>query len=478
MAETISPNYLVIGAGAMAMAFVDTLISDTKKATVVMIDRYDRPGGHWTIAYPFVTLHQPSDVYGVNSRKLGDERIDQIGLNKGFSEMATGDEIVGYYSRVMHSTLLPSGRVTYYPKHDYIGDGEFQSIATGKRIRVGPSTRIVDSTYLKVQVPAMGPPKYEFSGVSLVTPNALATLKRPYGAYTIIGAGKTAVDACLWLQAQGIDPMRISWIMPRDSWFWNRGVLQPAEATPNPEQQMEEKNNAIMGATTSRNMFHRFEEYGHVYRMDKSVEPTMFRHAIISKAEHEVLMKVQGNIIRLGRVKRIDPDKVTLEKGTYAPAPDTLFIDCSAGGLRDAPTVPVFNGRHIKLQVVKFFQPTFSAAMIAHVESTYDANQEEFKNFLCEPFPYCAVPKDYPTSLLASMKNRLKWMAEPKVSNWCAKSRLDFHIMGPPPRDPEKAAALNANMEHHVKALCDKLEEIARNDVLSGDSLKDISIAA
>ncbi|RAR16060.1 FAD-dependent pyridine nucleotide-disulfide oxidoreductase [Stemphylium lycopersici] len=465
MAENISPDYLVIGAGAMAMAFVDTLISSTKKATVVMVDRYDRPGGHWTIAYPFVTLHQPSNVYGVDSRKLGDEKIDQIGLNKGLLEMATGDEIVAYYTRVMHSTFLPSGRVTYYPLHDYIGDGEFHSITTGKRFQVGPSTRIVDSTHVKVQVPAMGPPKYEFSEVNLVIPNALATLKRPYGAYTIIGAGKTAVDACLWLQAQSIDPMRISWIMPRDSWFWERGVLQPLEATPNPEQQMEEKTNATMGATTSRDMFHRLEACGHVFRMDKSVEPTMFRHAIISKAEHEVLKKVQGNIIRLGRVKRIDPDKVTLEQGTYTPAPDTLFIDCTAGGLGDVPIVPVFNGRHITLQVVKFFQPTFSAALIARVESTYDTNDEEFKNSLCEPFPYCIVPEDYPTTLLVSMRNRLKWMAEPKVSGWCEKSRLDFPIMGPPSRDPEKVAAFNASMEPRIKALCEKLEEMARNDI-------------
>ncbi len=27
------------------------------------------PGGHWTRAYPFVRLHQPSAYYGVNSRR-------------------------------------------------------------------------------------------------------------------------------------------------------------------------------------------------------------------------------------------------------------------------------------------------------------------------------------------------------------------------------------------------------------------------
>ena len=147
MAEIISPDYLVVGAGAAGMAFVDTLISSNIKATVAIVDSYSRPGGHWTIAYPHVTLHQPSKVYGVDSRKLGDEDIDQIGMNKGFLELATGDEIVAYYSRVMKSTFLPSGRVAYYPLHNYTTEGEFESIATGKRYQVGPNTRIVDATY-------------------------------------------------------------------------------------------------------------------------------------------------------------------------------------------------------------------------------------------------------------------------------------------------------------------------------------------
>jgi len=465
MTETISPDYLVIGAGASGIAFVDSLISVNKEATVAIVDRYSRPGGHWTVAYPYVTLHQPSFVYGVNSRQLGDQKIDQIGFNKGFAELATGDEIVAYYTKVLKSTLLPSGRVTYYPLHNYTGDGEFQSIVTGKTIRVGSNTRIVDTTYVKVTVPSMGPPPYEVSdNVNLVTPNALTTLKRPYGAYTIVGAGKTALDACSWLLAQKVDPKDISWIMPRDSWILERAVFQPPEATPNPEKLQEEKSDVITGSKTSQEMFHRMEELGHVYRLDKSIEPTMFRHAIVTKAEFEEVKKVK-NIIRQGRVKRIDPDKVTLEKGTYTPVPDTLFINCAVHGLGQEPPIPVFNGRRITVQNIKFFQPTFSAALIGHVEGSYD--DENFKNYLCETFPYARKPEEYATTLLVSMKNRLKWMAEPKVSEWCAKSRLDFPIMGAPPRDPEEAAALDASMEQQVRGLCDHLEQMAKNDAAS-----------
>ena len=39
----IETDYLVIGAGAIGMAFVDTLLTDTD-AQIVMVDRHHRPG--------------------------------------------------------------------------------------------------------------------------------------------------------------------------------------------------------------------------------------------------------------------------------------------------------------------------------------------------------------------------------------------------------------------------------------------------
>jgi cation diffusion facilitator CzcD-associated flavoprotein CzcO len=59
-AARLETDYLVVGAGAMGMAFVDSLV-EHGDADVVMVDRRHRPGGHWLDAYPFVQLHQPSD---------------------------------------------------------------------------------------------------------------------------------------------------------------------------------------------------------------------------------------------------------------------------------------------------------------------------------------------------------------------------------------------------------------------------------
>src|SRR5262245_46414879 len=67
----IETDYLVVGAGASGMAFVDSLLSHNDNIDVTIVDRRHRPGGHWLDSYPFVRLHQPSANYGVTSRTLG-----------------------------------------------------------------------------------------------------------------------------------------------------------------------------------------------------------------------------------------------------------------------------------------------------------------------------------------------------------------------------------------------------------------------
>src|SRR3954451_9757623 len=117
--RTIEADYLVVGAGAMGMAFTDTLITESE-ARVVIVDRACQPGGHWTTAYPFVRLHQPSAYYGVNSRALGHNTIDSTGLNKGFFELAAGAEVCSYFDAVMQQQLLPTGQVSYFPLSEYL----------------------------------------------------------------------------------------------------------------------------------------------------------------------------------------------------------------------------------------------------------------------------------------------------------------------------------------------------------------------
>lgn len=462
MAEIITADYLVIGTGAMGMAFVDTLVSDTK-STVVMVDRYARPGGHWTTAYPFVRLHQPSAFYGVNSRPLGEDKIDQVGLNKGLSEMATVDEVCAYYSIVMHQTFLPSGRVKYYPKHEYLGEGEWRSTVTGKLFRIdsGSKTKIVDATYMKVKVPSMGPPPYEVaSGVQIVTPNDLPKTARPYGAYTVVGSGKTGIDACLWLLNQGVNPKLISWIMPRDAWMLERGGLQPGPAfAQSTAKSIADINGATMLATSPEDLFLRLEACTQILRMTDKIWPTMFRCATISLAELDQIKRIT-NIVRMGRVTSISADEVTLDNGTYKPVPDTLYIDCTADALAKLEAVPIFRGKQVTLQSVRYCQQVFSAAFIAHIEATYD--DDDLKNELCRVVPHPDEAIDYFIVNLQTHRNGLAWAAQPKTAAWLSQARLDWFgtFLPPPPEDPAQAIEFYKAVGAQVQGICNKLEQL------------------
>jgi hypothetical protein len=460
MAHHLQPDYLVIGAGAMGMAFVDTILTDTH-ASVIIVDRYARPGGHWTIAYPYVRLHQPSAFYGVNSRHLGQDKIDQVGLNKGLAELATVDEVCAYYGIVMHQTFLPSGRVQYFPKHEYTGEGSFRSIMTGQVYHVGENTRIVDATCMKVQVPAMRPPPYEVAeGVRLITPNQLPEIDRPYEAYTVVGAGKTGIDACIWLIEYGVDPEKISWITPRDSWFFERGGLQPGPAfAERTAASVAAINEAVMAATSPEDLFLRLEKAVQVTRLTDKVWPTMFRCATISLAELEQVKKIV-TVVRQGRVVRVAPDEVTLEHGKIRPSTDTLYIDCTADALAKLQPVPVFRGREINLQSVRYCQQVFSAAFIAHVEASYP--DDETKNGLCRVVPHPDEAMDYLLVVLQSHRNGLRWASQPKTAAWLSEARLDWFgtLLPPPPSDPIQAAEFPAMVAAQVEQLCGKLEQL------------------
>ena len=117
----LDADYLVVGAGAMGMAFTDALI-DHADVSVVMVDRRHGVGGHWLDAYPFVRLHQASAFYGVASTLLGDGVIQQDGPEAGLHERATAPEVCAYYARVLRERMLASGQVSFYPNCDYLGE--------------------------------------------------------------------------------------------------------------------------------------------------------------------------------------------------------------------------------------------------------------------------------------------------------------------------------------------------------------------
>lgn len=229
----MNTDYLIVGSGAVGMAFADTLL-DESDAHITIVDRHAKPGGHWNDAYPFVALHQPSAYYGVNSTELGSGRKDDSGPNSGMYELAAGPEITAYFDKVMQHKLLPSGRVSYHPMSDYLGNGRFVSLLSGAQTQVTVRKKTVDATWFSPSVPSTHTPSFTTAdGVRVIPPNGLPQLwlqrdRQPAPRkFCILGAGKTAMDAGVWLLRHGATPDSIQWVMPRDSWLINRLQTQP-----------------------------------------------------------------------------------------------------------------------------------------------------------------------------------------------------------------------------------------------------------
>ena len=454
--QTIEADYLVIGAGAMGMAFVDTLIAETD-ATVVLVDRNDQPGGHWVNAYPFVRLHQPSAYYGVNSRRLGSDSIDAGGWNEGFYELASGSEVCAYYDQVMRQHLLPSGRVSYFPMSEYLGGNHFRTLG-GEEYRVEVRRRVVDATYLSVVVPSMRPPLYDVAPeVDCIPPNGLP-MQPARDRYVIVGAGKTSMDACLWLLRHGVDPGRLTWIKPRDSWLLDRAAVQPGPLFARRVlADFSAQSRAIAQATSVDDLYVRLEKLGCLQRIDPAVEPTMYRCAIVSRGELERLRLI-SDVVRLGRVVALEPGRIVLDGGTVDADPGALYVDCTGDGIGTREATPVFATGRLTLQSVRTCQPAFSAAVIARVEAM-DVD-DDTKNDYCRPVEHPMEPLDWITMTLDFNHNQLVWFDDAEMMHWLNRARLNVvsHLQS----DDDAARDGAAQIAPRLRAANAKLEALLR----------------
>ena len=177
--RSIETDYLVVGAGAMGMAFTDALI-DHADVHVTLVDRRHAAGGHWLDAYPFVQLHQASVFYGVASTVLGHGAVQTTGPEAGLQERARQSEIRAYYDDILHRRFVGSGRVTFLGGSEYHADGSSHLVTSrvsGETAQVDVRRRVVDATYLSPTIPATTPPPFGVADdVRVVAVNELARL--------------------------------------------------------------------------------------------------------------------------------------------------------------------------------------------------------------------------------------------------------------------------------------------------------------
>src|SRR5262249_2404725 len=148
-------------------------------------------------------------------------------------ELAGADEIRAYFAHVMQHHFLPSGRVRYFPSSEYRGDGRFVSRLTQASYQVQVRRKVVDTTYLEGAIPATSSPPFEVAdGVRCLPAGEIARIGEGPEGFVIIGAGKTALDTCVWLLEQGVPPPAIRWVKPREAWWVNRRFQQPHTLLP------------------------------------------------------------------------------------------------------------------------------------------------------------------------------------------------------------------------------------------------------
>jgi hypothetical protein len=418
-------DYLVVGAGASGMIFVDELLAQTD-ADIIVVDRMERPGGHWNHAYPFVALHQPSAFYGAGSTPLGANRIATEGINAGLYEQASGLEVSAYFDRLMRDRFLPSGRVRYLSMSDYEpGPGKEHWICSRlsqDRAQVVVRKRVVRTAHYGVSTPATHSRNFLAIRATIATPAELPSKAPGHAHFAVLGAGKTAMDVLLWLLGRGVSPDRLTWIAPRDSWLTNRETVQPGDL--HRKRMLQSQLNKLTAYATSQNldeMFGQLEDSEEIFRIYPDVTPSMHYGATISRGELHELRKVR-DVVRMGRVECIEGARVTLQQGARDLPHDTLFIDCTARGLNYRKTCDVFADGCITIQMVRRSLVSLSAAVIAFAEARL--GEDVRRNRICRPIPYGDALASWIDCALVDLEAQERWAGEPDLRAWLKDHRL------------------------------------------------------
>ena len=459
MTRPLETDYLVIGAGAMGMAFTDALV-DHADVHVTLVDRRHAAGGHWLDAYPFVQLHQASVFYGVASTVLGTGSLQVSGPEAGLQERARQSEIRAYYDDVLHRRLVGSGRVTFLGGSEHRREGGSHLVTSrvsGERVRVDVRRRVVDATYLSPTIPATTPPPFAVADdVPVVAINELSRLTAAPSTFVIVGSGKTATDGIIWLLGNGVAPDRILWVRPRDPWMLNRAVVQPDPVVA--LGLAADTMAAAESAASLDDLFLGLEAAGAMLRIDPDVVPTMAKTPTLATWELELLRTIE-RVVRLGHIQRVTARELVLERGSVPLDPGTLVVHCAAAGLQYPPLVPIWSDDAIRLQTIRVGFPCFNAALAGFVEATRDDDRE--RNRLCPPNTLPDDPTSWARMQVRGALATRAFGAEPDIATWMNDCALNPARIRPSQRDDPAVQAAASRVAEHAGPGLARLAELA-----------------
>ena len=179
---------------------------------------------------------------------------------------------------------------------------------------------------------------------------------------------------------------------------------------------------AAAHADSEEDLFARLESAGQFRRVEQSVPATMYKSAFVADWELELLRGIE-NVVRLGHVRRIERDRIVLERGEVSTKATNLHVHCAADGLRRPPAVPIFANDRITLQPVRTGLVPFNAALVGFVEAHRDDTVE--KNRLCPPNPLPHVALDWARTTLIQARADRAMSKEPDIQAWLERARLN-----------------------------------------------------
>jgi len=457
--RSLETDYLVVGAGAMGMAFTDALI-DHADVHVTLVDRRHAAGGHWEDAYPFVQLHQASVFYGVASTVLGTGAVQEDGPESGLQERARRSEIQSYYDDLLHRRFVGSGRVTFLGGREHHTDGAAQLVTSrvsGDTVEVEVRRRVVDATYFSPTIPATTPPPFGVADdAPVVAINELARLDAAPRRFVIVGAGKTATDGIVWLLSNDVSPDRITWIRPRDPWMLNRAVVQPRPVVA--LGLAADTMSAAAEAESLDDLFLRLEAAGVMLRVDRDVVPSMAKTPTLGVWELDLLRTID-DVVCLGHIEHVTTTEIVLDEGVIPLAPGSLVVHCAASGLQYPPLVPIWEPDKIRLQTSRAGFPCFNAALAGYVEATRDDDRE--RNRLCPPTNLPDDPLSWAQMQVRGTLATRAFGAEPDIAAWANGCALNPARIEPAQRDDPDVQAAAARVADVVEPGLARLAALA-----------------
>ena len=196
------------------------------------------------------------------------------------------------------------------------------SLLTGEETSVRVRRRFVDATYTESSIPSRHTPSFTVDDDAvLIPPNNLVQLEVPASAYTVIGAGKTAMDTCAWLGGRR-RPGRIRWVRVRNSWWVTRTLTQPLDQVAYMQLQRVGDGGRGGGGRPGLRPPARGRR-GVPPRRPGGGAPGV-RGATISTTEVEALHSIE-DVVRRGRVRRVAAERITFDEGELPTGPDHVL---------------------------------------------------------------------------------------------------------------------------------------------------------